>query len=113
MISSILVEQEQSSIRYLENQILQNCPNVAIKGFAYSLKNAAKLIDERKPDLIFSNTIINEESGFELFKYTNTQDFEVIYISDEKQAAIEAMKRCAIGYIKKAITSTKTNAQKR
>lgn len=104
MITAIIIDDEQHARdflfklinRYFEKQlsVLQTCDSV---------KSAVEAIKTHHPDLVFLDIQMPEENGFELFKYFEKINFEVIFTTAHKDFAIDAIRHSALDYLLKPI----------
>lgn len=68
-----------------------------------SVMNAARSIKKNQPDLVFLDVQMPDENGFELFKYFDRINFEVIFTTAHKEFAIQAIRNSALDYLVKPI----------
>jgi len=109
MISAVIVDDEKRAIQILKDSLLQDFPDIRILGVAQSAAEAYSIITELKPDLVFLDVAMPQESGFDLLNKLPTLDFEIIFVTAFDQYAIDAFKFCAIGYILKPIQRKELN----
>ena len=68
-----------------------------------SVKAAVAAINEFHPQIVFLDIEMPVETGFRLFDYFATCNFEVVFVTAYHQHAITAIKFAAIDYILKPI----------
>ena len=103
MIKTILVDDEPRAIEVLRDHLEELFSELHIIGDADSAESAYRLITIQKPDLLFLDVAMPDESGFDLLRKLPELDMEVIFVTGFNQYAIDAIKFCAIGYILKPI----------
>ena len=105
MIKALIVDNETSSSdsieklinRYLKKkiQVLDKVNNVDL---------AIDVINKNDPDLLFLDISLKEKSGLELlYHFNHTKSFEVIFVSENQNYAMDAVKNSAIDYLLKPI----------
>ena len=104
MITAIIIDDEKNAReflnklinRYFEKTIfvLQKCDSV---------KTGVDAIKHHNPDIVFLDIQIPEENGFELFKYFDNINFEIIFTTAYKDYAIDAIRHSALDYLLKPI----------
>ena len=104
MITAIIIDDELKArdflykllARYFENKIivLEKCDSV---------KTGVDAIKSHNPDLVFLDIQMPNEYGFELFKYFENINFEVIFTTAYKNYAIDAIRHSALDYLLKPI----------
>ena len=65
--------------------------------------NAAKMVKEVNPDLIFLDINMPEADGFKLFDEVERRDFEVIFVTAHSEYALKALKESAIDLLEKPL----------
>lgn len=104
MINCILIDDEskaRESFKELVNRYLANRLNIIIA--CDSIKDAVEAIKKHQPDIVFLDIEMPEENGFQLFKYFNKIDFEVVFTTAFNKYAINAFKHSALDYLLKPI----------
>lgn len=103
MIKSVIIEDEEKGRELLFNLLTNYCPNVKVVDMADSVKSGLAAIQKHKPDLIFLDIIMPDESGFELLEHIKDMDVEVIFTTAYDQYAIKAIRFSALDYLLKPI----------
>lgn len=103
MIRSVIIEDEEKGRELLFNLLSNYCPNVKVLDMADSVKSGLETINKHKPDLIFLDIIMPDESGFELLDHIKDMEVEVIFTTAYDQYAIKAIRFSALDYLLKPI----------
>lgn len=101
MIKALIVEDNNKSAELLKGYIVNLFNDVEIVGVANTVGDAVALIYENKPSLIFLDINLKLESGFDIIKKTNNDDYEVIVTTAYSEYSLQAIKNSAIDYILK------------
>jgi len=104
MITAIIIDDEHHAreflhkitLRYFDKElvVLEKCDSV---------KNGVIAINNHKPDIVFLDIQMPNESGFELFNQIKDISFEVVFTTAHKNYAINAIKHAAFDYLLKPI----------
>lgn len=103
MTTAILIDDELHAREMLKEKITSLCPNIQIIGHCENAEEGRQMINGLKPNLVFLDIIMPEESGFDLLKSLPRVDFEIIFVTAYDSYAINAIQFCAIGYVLKPI----------
>lgn len=104
MINCILIDDESNareSFKGLVDRYLVDKLNIIVA--CDSIKDGVEAINKHHPDIVFLDVEMPEENGFQLFKYFNTIDFEVVFTTAFNKYAIDAFKYSALDYLLKPI----------
>ena len=74
-----------------------------------SVESAVRAIKRYQPDLIFLDIQIPDENGFELLKYFDKINFEIIFTTAYKEFAIDAIRKSALDYLVKPFSTEDFN----
>ena len=101
-IKSIIVDHEPGISSYLKKCLLAKFPQISIHGEASSYLEASALIKSTNPDLIFSDVnIFNRNSSSTHLE--NSDTYEMIYLSDRSEDAIQAIRQEVCGFMLKPL----------
>lgn len=100
---AILVDDEENALSILEIKIRKFFPSIEIIGKFNDPTEAIAQINQNKPDLLFLDVKMPGYNGFELLDHILSPGFELIFVTAYGEYALEAIKKCAIGYILKPI----------
>ncbi|RZK37487.1 MAG: response regulator transcription factor [Pedobacter sp.] len=102
-MKAILVDDEQSNIDNISTLLKMYCPSVNILASATDIFQAEKLIKQHKPDLLFLDIQMGEQTGFDLLSLILDKNFEVVFITAFDKYGIEAIKFAALDYLLKPV----------
>lgn len=103
MIRTVLIDDERANIELLKNLCRTYCPDVEIIGTAMNVDDGIQLIIQEKPDLIFLDIEIHNQTGFDILKVVPRYDYHVIMVTAYEKYAIQAIKIDAIDYLLKPV----------
>jgi two-component system LytT family response regulator len=102
-IKTIIIDDEAKSRKTLHDFLSKYCPDVEIIAEGASVREAVKIIELHKPELVFLDINMPEGNGFELFRKIKEPDFYTVFVTAYDQYAIEAFRHQAVDYILKPI----------
>jgi two-component system LytT family response regulator len=103
LFKTIIIDDEPDSIKLLELQLEQNCPNVEIVGSSTSSIKGLNEIERLQPDLVFLDIEMPVMNGFELLEKVLHLSFSVIFITAYNQYALKAFRFNAVDYLVKPV----------
>jgi len=100
-IKALIIDDEPHARKYIR-EMLRHEPGVEIIGEAGNGKAAARMIDERRPDLVFLDIQMPEMNGFEMLAGLKTAELPVIiFTTAYEEYAIRAFEVHALDYLLK------------
>lgn len=106
MIKAVIIDDEINAQSLLEKTLHRYFPNkFNIVAKCNSVDSGVIAINKFEPELVFLDIQMPEKNGFELFKYFDVINFEVIFTTAYNQFAIKAIKRSALDYLLKPINN--------
>lgn len=106
-IRALIIDDESSNRNVLRSMVTTLHTGYELIGEAGSAEEGFRLITALKPDLIFLDIKMPEESGFDLLKRFVSPDFEVVFVTGFDEYAIQAFECNALDYILKPINAEK------
>ena len=104
MYTAVIIDDEPNAIVSLKLVIQEYLKEkVQVVDTATSVKDGAEKIKRHKPDLVFLDIEMPNENGFELFKYFESVNFDVIFTTAYAQYGIQAVKCAALDYLLKPV----------
>ncbi|HNW96898.1 MAG TPA: LytTR family DNA-binding domain-containing protein [Bacteroidales bacterium] len=97
----VIVDDEKDAVHSLELMLNEYCSDVNIVGKAFSVIEAIKEIQNKKPDLVFLDIEMPHGTGFDILDSIPDRKFEVIFVTAYNDYAIKAIKAMAADYIMK------------
>jgi two-component system LytT family response regulator len=102
-MKAIIVDDEPANVKNLTVLLDKYCPQVEILGAATNNQDALSFFESDRPDLIFLDIQLDNDTGFNLLKLLPKKDFEVIFVTAYDNYGIQAIKFAALDYILKPI----------
>lgn len=103
MIKALLIDDEERATDALQLMIEKFCPEIKQVWVCNDAENAAALIHEFNPDLVFLDIRMPQLSGFELLKLIPNKNFKVIFTTAYDEYAIQSIRFSAFDYLLKPI----------
>ena len=100
-LTAVLVDDMPIALEMLENDILNNHPEIKITGKAKSVVEAAKLLQKNQPDILFLDIMLGDGTGFDILEIFPDLRSKIIFVTASDAFAIKAFKFAAIDYILK------------
>lgn len=103
MIRAIIVDDEPKNRKVLRSLLTQFCPQVVVEHEAGSADEAAVIIQQQKPDILFLDIEMPYGNGFDLLDRLMPVDFEIIFITAFDEYTLKAFKYSALDYLLKPV----------
>lgn len=103
LLKTIIIDDEPDSIKLLELQLAQHCPQIEIASTYTSSIKALPAIEKLQPDLIFLDIEMPVLNGFELLEKILHLPFSVIFITAYNEYALKAFRFNAVDYLLKPV----------
>jgi two-component system LytT family response regulator len=103
-IESIIIDREFAISADLKRCLHTKFPEINIRGEASNCSDACKLIKAVNPDLIFTNVNVFKRSALRMETEMKELHFEMVYMSDRYEDAINAIQEDACGFILKPLS---------
>lgn len=102
MLQILLVDDENDALEALEWKLNNYIENVEVKTCNSPIK-AIKIIDNKKPDVVFLDIQMPEMDGFTMLEKLKNRDFNLIFTTAHDEFALKAIKVSAIDYLLKPV----------
>lgn len=99
-ISCFIVEDDPQAFAYASS-IIETYQHIKIVGTSNTIKEAAILIKELKPDFIILDVFLIDGNAFEFLPLFDSIDFKIIFTTSYAKFAIDAFKFSALDYLLK------------
>ncbi len=106
MIRAVIVDDKTAAIELLRWLIKENCPEITAVASAVSVAEALPLIENFKPDILFLDIQMPNETGFDLLTRVRSWNFEVIFTTAFNEYAIQAIRFSALDYLLKPVNGS-------
>ncbi|RSK40350.1 LytR/AlgR family response regulator transcription factor [Mangrovimonas spongiae] len=106
-MKAIIIDDEKRARHLLSNLIAEHCASITSIGEAQDLASGVDLIKASKPDVVFLDIEMPNQSGLDILEYFPNQiNFKIIFVTAYNQYAIEAFKLSAVDYLLKPVDVT-------
>jgi two-component system, LytTR family, response regulator len=102
-LKTILIDDEPRGISAMQKLLQINCAGVHVIGSCTNADDAAEMIKNLEPDLIFLDIAMPVKNGFDLLKGLKEFHFEIIFVTAHIQFMVEAFHFSAIDYLLKPV----------
>ncbi|WP_147676233.1 LytR/AlgR family response regulator transcription factor [Algibacter pacificus] len=103
-MKAIIIDDEKRARHLLSKLITEHCKSVTSIAEAQDLASGVDLIKASKPDVVFLDIEMPNQSGLDILEYFPNQiDFKIIFVTAYNQYAIEAFKLSAVDYLLKPV----------
>ncbi|PLX18206.1 MAG: DNA-binding response regulator [Marinilabiliales bacterium] len=103
MIKAVIIDDEKKAREFIELILQRNFPHIMICGKANSVVEGIKLVNSKKPDIVFLDIEMQDGTGFDLLDAIQDKSFDFIFVTAYNQYAIKAFKYSAVDYVIKPI----------
>jgi two-component system LytT family response regulator len=100
---AIIIDDEKNARELLKSLLNKECRNIDIVATCNNIEQSELLINQFRPDVVFLDVQLNQESGFDLFKKIPHPDFETIFVTAYDHYAIKAIEYSALDYLLKPL----------
>lgn len=102
-IKAILVDDEESARNVLGNLLLRFCPDVELLDKCANIPQAVESIQLHRPDLVFLDIQMPQYAGYEIVKFFERIEFEIIFVTAYDNYAVRAFEMAAVDYLLKPV----------
>lgn len=102
-IRAILVDDEESARDVLQNLLLRFCPEVELLDRCADMPQAVASIKQHQPDLVFLDIQMPQYAGYEIVRFFEQIDFEIIFVTAYDNYAVRAFELAAVDYLLKPV----------
>ena len=110
MLTAVQIDDETNAREFLRSRLGEVAPEVTILGEATNITDGARVIAEKKPQLVFLDVEMPGGDGFELLKRLGRWDFDVIFTTGYSKYAIQAIRFSALDYLVKPVQADELRA---
>lgn len=103
MLTALIIDDELDAQSALSGLINMFCENVSVIGQADNIHTGIQLINELKPQILFLDVEIGNETGFDLLEQLEHRTFKLIFTTGHSKFAHQAFRVHANNYLLKPI----------
>lgn len=102
-MKAIIIDDERSARNILQRLLNRVPVEVEIVAMCEDLPSGVEAIKELKPDVVFLDVQMPEYAGFEIARFFDEIDFEIVFVTAHNEFALKAFELSAIDYLLKPI----------
>jgi len=102
-LKTIIIDDEPDSVKLLQLQLSEHCPQVEIVGSFTSTVKALDGIETFMPDLLFLDIEMPVMNGFEMLAKVLHTNFSIVFVTAYNQFALKAFRFNALDFLVKPI----------
>lgn len=102
-IKAIIVDDEESARDVLSNLLLRFCPEIELLEKCSNVTQAVDEIKKHQPDVVFLDIEMPNYAGYEIVKFFDKIEFEIVFVTAYNQYALRAFEVAALDYLLKPI----------
>jgi two-component system LytT family response regulator len=103
-IKSVIVEDELSAREALKSYLGKYCPQIEVVGEAADARQAAELLHELKPRLVFLDVELPFGNAFDILESCRDLYFETIFVTAFSEYSLRALNQSAAYYLLKPLS---------
>jgi len=103
MIRTVLIDDEEDSVKVLRRLLETYCPDISLVGQAEGVETAFDLIRSANPDLVFLDIEMIQGNAFDLLNRLQPLTFQVIFVTAFDNYAVRAFRFSAVDYLLKPV----------
>jgi len=103
-IKSVIVEDESSAREVLKSYLSKYCPQIEVLGEAVDARQAAAVLHEIKPQLVFLDVELPFGNAFDILEACKDLHFETIFVTAFSEYSLKALNQSAAYYLLKPLS---------
>lgn len=106
-LKAIIVDDEVKLQQVFKHKLEEYCPSIQVVATAINVNTAYDAIQAHRPDIVFLDIQMPNETGFELLERFEETHFEVIFVTGFNNYLLDALQVSAADYILKPVCTKK------
>lgn len=103
-VNTLIVDDDRHARRYLRG-LLDRCDDIAVVGEATDGNSAVSEIERLRPDLVFLDVELPDQSGFGLLEQLGPETPRIVFVTGYDRYAVRAFEVNAVDYLVKPVDS--------
>jgi two-component system LytT family response regulator len=108
-INAIVVDDESDAREVLNSLLQMSKYHVSVVANCKNVPEAVLAIKEHQPDVVFLDVQMPNYAGYEIVKFFDKINFEIVFVTAFNQYAIKAFELSAIDYLVKPVSRNRLN----
>ncbi|MGG5208062.1 LytR/AlgR family response regulator transcription factor [Chryseobacterium sp. MIQD13] len=107
MINAVIIDDDANLREGMKEMLKLYAPEIVLLGEAESVKSGIELIENKKPEIVFLDILMNDGTGFDILEQLNERQGQisahVIFITAHEKFAIKAFRFSALDFLLKPV----------
>ncbi|MBB6370469.1 LytR/AlgR family response regulator transcription factor [Chryseobacterium shigense] len=107
MINAVIIDDDANLREGMKEMLKLYAPDIILLGEAESVKSGIELIENKKPEIVFLDILMNDGTGFDILEQLNERQGQisahVIFITAHEKFAIKAFRFSALDFLLKPV----------
>ncbi len=103
-MKAAIIEDELHQQELLESYLAKYFPEIEYVGTAATVTDGVELITRKRPDLIFMDVQLGQDTCFDLLNELKNRTFEIIFTTSYEEYALKAFRLAAVDYLLKPVS---------
>ncbi|MFT5971203.1 MAG: two-component system LytT family response regulator [Flavobacteriales bacterium] len=102
-LKAVLIDDNENALISLRLLLQKYCPQIDIVGESMESEEGVRLLQITKPDVVFLDIELTDDTGFGILEKAQPFNFQVIFVTAFKQYSIKAIRFSATDYLLKPV----------
>lgn len=102
-LKAVLIDDEESATNVLKNLLARFCPEIEVMACCNTLEKGVEAIHQYEVELVFLDIEMPNYAGYEIVRFFETINFQIIFVTAYDNYAIKAFELAAIDYLLKPV----------
>ncbi|MBX2921417.1 MAG: response regulator transcription factor [Chitinophagaceae bacterium] len=104
-LTCYLVDDEISAVENLQAMLASHWPSAEVLGYSHTVEKAISFLSAHKPDVLFLDIRMQNETGFDLMRQLPDFEGSLIFVTAYDEYGLQAIKFSATDYLLKPINT--------
>lgn len=102
-MNAMIIDDEPHAVKNLQSLLHKYTPGVHVSGIANSVDKALPLLRQVRPDILFLDIKLHEQTSFDLLAHIDVNSCAIIFVTAHEAYSLQALKAGALDYLLKPV----------